>query len=257
MSAATPRRPVVAANWKMNTSMAEARVLAAQTLAHTAHQRASVDVVMCPPAVWLQVVRDVVGDALWLGAQNMYWEERGAFTGELSPQMVRELCSHVILGHSERRQHFGETDDGVHRKVLAALTHGLVPIVCVGESLAQRRAGETYDLVSLQVRGALHGLRGERLARVVIGYEPIWAVGTGEAASGEDANAVAAVIRQVIEDIGGTEAADAVRIQYGGSVNAANAGEFLGQPEIDGALVGGASLKAEDFAAIVRAAARG
>lgn len=257
MSAMATRRPVVAANWKMNTSLAEAKTLAAQTLAQTATQRASVDVVVCPPAVWLQAVREIAGDVLRVGAQNMYWEERGAFTGELSPQMVRELCSHVILGHSERRQHFGESDDDVHRKVLAALAHGLVPIVCVGESLAQRRAGETYDWVSLQVRGALHGLRGERLSRVVVGYEPIWAVGTGEAASGEDANAVAAVIRQVVGEIGGTEAADAVRIQYGGSVNGANAAEFLGQPEIDGALVGGASLKAEDFAAIVRAAAGG
>ena len=257
MSAMATRRPVVAANWKMNTSLAEARALAAQTLAQTATQRASVDVVVCPPAVWLQAVREIAGDVLRVGAQNMYWEERGAFTGELSPQMVRELCSHVILGHSERRQHFGESDDDVHRKVLVALAHGLVPIVCVGESLAQRRAGETYDWVSLQVRGALHGLRGEWLSRVVVGYEPIWAVGTGEAASGEDANAVAAVIRQVVGEIGGTEAADAVRIQYGGSVNGANAAEFLGQPEIDGALVGGASLKAEDFAAIVRAAAGG
>ena len=250
------RRPIVAANWKMNGTPSHARALTSELVTLLdALDLAGVDVVICPAAVSLGAVREVIGGRYALGAQNMHWQESGAFTGEISPAMVAELCGYVILGHSERRQYFGETDDGVHRKVLAALDHGLVPIVCCGESLDQREAGETHDWIGLQLRGALHGLQAEALVQAVIAYEPIWAIGTGRASSGRDANAVAAHIRSIVADIGGEDAGRRVRIQYGGSVTGGNAAEFLGQPEIDGALVGGASLKPNDFAAIVRVAA--
>jgi triosephosphate isomerase len=254
MSAPT-RKPIVAANWKMNTTPAQARDLAAQTVAALlAPTRSAVEVVICPPFVSLDAVRAVLDDSVALGAQNMYWQDQGAFTGEISPLMLAPWCRYVILGHSERRQFFSETDDNVHRKVEAALAHGLTPIVCVGESLAQREAGETHAWVALQVRRALHDLSEDQLKTIVIAYEPIWAIGTGKTASGNDANDVATMIREVLTSICGAEAAQAVRIQYGGSVNGANAAEFLGRPEIDGALVGGASLKPDEFARIVAAA---
>lgn len=249
------RRPIVAANWKMYTTPRQARELAAQTLqAIPGADQEAVEVVLCPPAVSLAGVREVLGGALAVGAQNMHWETHGAYTGEISAPMLAELCTYVIIGHSERRHYFGETDETVHRKVRAALEHGLCPIVCVGETLALREAGQTRDWVALQVRGALHGIAAAALAGVVVAYEPVWAIGTGVAASGQDANAVALAIRGVLAELGGSAAAGSVRIQYGGSVTAANAAEFLGQPEIDGALVGGASLKPHDFAAIVHAA---
>ena len=252
---APTRKPIVAANWKMNTTPAQARELASQTVAAVPPAtRSAVEVVICPPFIALDGVRAVLDNSVALGAQNMYWQDQGAFTGEISPLMLAPLCRYVILGHSERRQFFGETDDNVHRKVSAALAHGLTPIVCVGESLAQREAGETHAWVALQVRGALHDLPAEQLRTIVLAYEPIWAIGTGKTASGSDANDVAAMIREVLTSMCGAEAARAVRIQYGGSVNGANAAEFLSLPDIDGALVGGASLKPDEFARIVAAA---
>jgi triosephosphate isomerase (TIM) len=252
---AAARRPIVAANWKMNTTATEASALAAAIEEGVAPYD-GVDVVICPPAISLLQVRETVGSAIAVGAQNVFWRDSGAFTGELSPAMLVGVCSHVIIGHSERRQHFGETDETVHQKVRSVLTHGLTPIVCVGETLAQREAGLTPNLIGLQVRGALHGLSSEELMGIVLAYEPVWAIGTGVAASGEDANTVALGIRRVLNDLGGAEVSSAVRIQYGGSVTAANAAEFLNQPDIDGALVGGASLKPIEFTAIVRVAAQ-
>jgi triosephosphate isomerase (TIM) len=247
------RRPIVAANWKMNTTPSEARDLAARIVAETADLR-QVEVVICPPAISILVVRDAVDGAVGVGAQNVYWKDSGAYTGEISPASLVGLAQYTIIGHSERRQYFGETDESVSLKVRAALSHGLTPIVCVGETLQQREAGLTGDLIALQVRGALHGLSSGELAGIVVAYEPVWAIGTGMAASGPDANAVAIGIRKVLADIGGVTAGQAVRIQYGGSVTAANAAEFLQQPDIDGALVGGASLKPKEFAGIVKAA---
>ncbi len=251
---AAGRRQIVAANWKMNTTATEARVLAAEIAEEIAPYE-SVEVVICPPSISLFVVREALGEAIAVGAQNIHWRDSGAFTGEVSPAMLVGVCSHVIIGHSERRQHFGETDESVHRKIRAALAHGLVPILCVGETLAQREAGLTANLIGLQVRGALHGLSPEELSGIVLAYEPVWAIGTGIAASGQDANTVAIGIRHVLLDLGGPTVSSAVRIQYGGSVTAANAPEFLNQPDIDGALVGGASLKPIEFAAIVKVAA--
>jgi triosephosphate isomerase len=254
MSAPT-RKPIVAANWKMHTTPGQARDLASRTMAAIPlSTRAAVEVVICPPFVALEGVHAAVGESVALGAQNMYWQDQGAFTGEVSPLMLASWCRYVILGHSERRQYFGETDDHVHRKVRAALAHGLTPIVCVGESLAQREAGETHAWVALQVRGALHDIAPAELRTIVLAYEPIWAIGTGKTASGGDANEVAAMIREVLTSMCGVESAQAVRIQYGGSVNGTNAAEFLKLAEIDGALVGGASLKPEEFARIVGAA---
>jgi len=237
----------------MNTTPTEARDLAARIVAATADLR-QVEVVICPPAISIVVVREAVGDAVGVGAQNVFWKDSGAFTGEISPALLSGLADYTIIGHSERRQHFGETDEGVRQKVRAALAHKITPIVCVGETLQQREAGQTADLVALQVRGGLHGLSPEELAGIVIAYEPVWAIGTGLAASAQDANAVAAGIRGVVASMGGEAAAQAVRIQYGGSVTSANAVEYLQQPDIDGALVGGASLKPLEFAAIVKAA---
>jgi len=183
----------------------------------------------------------------------MFWEEKGAFTGEISPLMLQNLCQYVILGHSERRQYFGETDEGVNRKVKAALAHGLIPIICVGENLAQNEAGETEVFVSGQVRAAFAGLSADQARGCVIAYEPIWAIGTGKAATAAGANAVIGLtIRGTLAELFGEEVAQAIRIQYGGSVTPANIAEFMTQPDIDGALVGGASLKAADFVAIVQ-----
>jgi triosephosphate isomerase len=252
---AQSRKPIVAANWKMHTTPGQARDLASQTVAAIpTAARAAVEVVLCPPFIALEGVRDAVEGAVPLGAQNMYWQAEGAYTGEISPTMLVPWCRYVILGHSERRQYFGETNHDVHLKVRAAFAHNLTPIVCVGESLAQREAGETHAWVALQVREALHGVSPDQLATVVLAYEPIWAIGTGKTASGPDANTVAAMIRELVAAIGGDTAAQSARIQYGGSVNGTNAAEFLSQPDIDGALVGGASLKPEEFARIVEAA---
>jgi triosephosphate isomerase len=216
----------------------------------------SVDVVVCPPFTALSTVRQAIGESsIGLGAQNMYWQPSGAYTGEISPPMLKELCQYVILGHSERRQYFGETDDGVNQKIHAAFKFGLSPIVCVGENLEQNQAGETVTFVGGQVRGALKDVTREQAAEIIFAYEPIWAIGTGIPATGEGANQIIfQAIRSVLDKLYIPDVSRAVRIQYGGSVKPANIHEFMSQSEIDGALVGGACLKADSFAAIVRGA---
>jgi len=243
------RTPVIAGNWKMNTNVAEAVELV-KAMKEKLHQIAGVDKVLCPPFVSLAAVKELIkGTSIKLGAQNMYFERSGAYTGEVSPVMLAGLCEFVILGHSERRGYFGETDQMVNKKVKAALASGLTPIVCVGESLEQNNAGETVGVITRQVRAAFDGIDSPR--GTIIAYEPIWAIGTGKSASGEQANAVIKVIRDTVVRIYGDPIAKAMRIQYGGSANNANIAEFIKQPEIDGALVGGASLKALDFLGIV------
>jgi len=251
------RKPVLAGNWKMHNSLAEARELV-QGIAEelSAFDHSAADVVICPPFTALTAVRELtLGTTFGLGAQNMHWEPRGAFTGEISPLMLKDVCQYVILGHSERRQFFGETDAGVNRKIRAAFEHGLTPIVCVGENLEQNQAGETTLLVGSQVRGAFEDIKAEDAENVIVAYEPIWAIGTGMAATAEGANdIISEAIRGVLGILYGPDVAARVRIQYGGSVKPANIMEFMKQPDIDGALVGGACLEAESFAAIIRGA---
>jgi triosephosphate isomerase len=249
------RTPFVAGNWKMNKTVAEARDLVS-TLLSPLMDVTAVERVLCPPFASLFAVASMLdGSGIGLGAQNMHWEEKGAFTGEVAPGMVKELCAYVIIGHSERRTYFGETDETVNKKLIAAQKAGLTPIVCVGETLAQYEAGQTADVVSSQIRNGLKSLSADFAARIVVAYEPVWAIGTGKASSGENAqSAHGGVIRPVLKELFGAETAGAIRILYGGSVTSANAGEFFSQPDIDGALVGGASLKADEFLAIARAA---
>ncbi len=248
------RVPCVAANWKMHLTRETGARLARDVLAAVG-EVAGAEVILCPPATALDAVARVLdGTRIGLGAQTMHWESQGAYTGEISAPMLVDLgCRAVILGHSERRQYFGERDEDVGRKVRAALAHGLTPIVCVGEGLDERRRGGTDTVVSRQVAAAVAMAPPERLAALVVAYEPIWAIGTGLTATGAEAARVAALIRT---RIGAVRDAEGVRVLYGGSVKPANIGEFLEEPGIDGALVGGASLDAEAFAAIVRAAAR-
>lgn len=243
------RRPFVAGNWKMNTVRNEAVTLATAVAAGVADER--VEVAVCVPFPHLGVVQEVTrGSHVAVGAQDVYWEPKGAFTGEVSVAMLTDYCRYVILGHSERRELFGETNGTVSWKLAAVLASSLDPIVCVGEQLAERRAGHTEAVLSRQLRGSLAGK--EFSARITIAYEPIWAIGTGETASPEVAQETCAFIRSVLRELGGA-AADSMRIQYGGSVNPGNAQSLMLQPDIDGALVGGASLKADQFLAIVAA----
>lgn len=254
------RIPIIAGNWKMNKTIAEARELVNGMRNDLARLAADgkVEIVLCPPFISIpQVVEQVKGTPIRVGAQDLFWEVKGAFTGEVSPAMVRELCEYVIIGHSERRQFFGETDEGVNKKLRAALAHQLKPIVCVGENLQQNEAGQTQAIVGAQVRAAFKDLSREQARGIVIAYEPIWAIGTGKAATGAGANSVIGLtIRGAIADLYDEATAQSVRVQYGGSVNPKNVAEFLTQPEIDGALVGGASLVAADFVAICKAAVR-
>ncbi len=254
----TKRRPIVAGNWKMNTTLGEGRDLAA-ALCRPLDALGGVEAVLCPPFISLAAIRETLaGASVSLGAQNCHYEPKGAFTGEVSPVMLADLgCRYVILGHSERRAHLGETDALVNRKVRAALAHGLTPIVCVGEDLAQQDAGQTEGVVASQVQAALEHLSGDDVAGMVIAYEPLWAIGTGRPASAEQAGATIGVIRRIVAGVAGEGPAGAVRLQYGGSVTPDNAPELFGQPEIDGALVGGASLKVTDFIAICTAAHMG
>jgi triosephosphate isomerase len=217
-----------------------------------------VEIVVCPAFVALTAVADALkGTKIKVGAQNMHWEEKGAFTGEVSAAMLQGVCDYVIIGHSERRQHFGETDETVNRKVRAALAHRLIPIMAVGETLQQYDAGETNAVVSSQVRQGLAGITAEQARGVIIAYEPVWAIGTGKAATGAGANSVVALsIRGPLAEMYGEEVAQAIRVQYGGSVTPANIAEFMSMPDLDGGLVGGASLKANDFAEIVKGTAR-
>jgi triosephosphate isomerase len=250
------RTLLVAGNWKMNKTVAEARELVA-VMGKELKNIKNVEKVLCPPFMSLIAVANLIGGTdLGLGAQNMHWEDKGAFTGETAPGMVKEFCKYVILGHSERRTYFGETDETVNKKILAAQKHGLIPIVCVGETLAEYEAGLTAEVVRRQVSAGLKGVDAAYAARIVVAYEPVWAIGTGRASSAENAQAVHGdVLRATLKEMFGTETAEAMRILYGGSVTAANAKDFFAQPDIDGALVGGASLKSDEFLAIVQAAA--
>ncbi len=240
----------------MNKTAAEAGELV-RSMAPGLRQIKGVEKVLCPPFSSLWAVAALLdGSDIGLGAQNMYWEEKGAFTGEISPAMVKEVCQYVILGHSERRAYFGETDETVNRKVQAARKYDLTPIVCVGETLAQYESHQTGEVVARQVRLGLADLGPDFAARLVLAYEPVWAIGTGRASSGENANdVVEKIIRPALGGLFGAEVAKSIRVLYGGSVTGANAAEFFHQPGIDGALVGGASLKADDFVAVTRAAA--
>ena len=251
------RTPLVAGNWKMHMTVAQALQLVAEV--KVALQGVSgVQVVFCPPAPALWPVEQALAGTPWfLGGQTMHWESKGAYTGEVSAAMLADVgCRYVILGHSERREYFGETDEAVGRKVRAALEHSLIPIVCVGERLAERQAGGADAIIVRQVSAAVSGIAAEHVRRLVLAYEPVWAIGTGHTATAAEANRVAGVIRDSLAKAGGTGAASAVQILYGGSVKPDNIREFVDQPEIDGALVGGASLDAKAFAAIVRAAAK-
>ncbi len=250
------RKPILAGNWKMNKTVAEAVALV-QALKADLLAVPSVDRVLCPPFMAVpDVARLVQGTPIAVGAQNLYWKASGAYTGEVAPNMVREFCDYVIIGHSERREYFGETDQSVNDKLKAALGVGLTPIVCVGESLALRQAGQTEAWIHGQVVAGLAGLTAAQVAGLVIAYEPIWAIGTGLAATSEEAERVCGqVVRAAVAELYGDATAQAVRIQYGGSVKGSNAAELMAQPNIDGALVGGASLT-NDFVAIVRASAQ-
>lgn len=251
------RTPILAGNWKMNKTAAEAVELV-KAMQPGLAAIAGVEQVVVPPYLAVpDVSRVCAGTLLKVGAQDLFWEAKGAYTGEVAPNMVAEFCSHVVIGHSERREYFGETDESVNKKIKAAFAIGLTPIVCVGERLEQRQAGQTDIWVAAQVRAALEGLSGEQVAALVIAYEPIWAIGTGLAATDEEAERVCgAVVRATVAKVYGAQVAEAVRIQYGGSVNAENALGIMSQPNIDGGLVGGASLKAYSFVAIVAATAK-
>jgi triosephosphate isomerase len=247
---------LIAGNWKMNTRHDAAMALAEGVVAAVGESTA-VDIALCPPSVYLTDVSDaLVGTPVELGAQNLYAADDGAFTGEINAGMLTDVgCRYVILGHSERRALMGETDAQVNEKLQAALAGNLIPIVCVGETLEDREADRTEDVVGTQIRGSLAGLDEVRAAGIVIAYEPVWAIGTGKTASPEQAEEVHAFIRGLLGELFTTDIAAQIRIQYGGSVKPANAKELMGQPNIDGALVGGASLKADDFVAIIHASA--
>jgi triosephosphate isomerase len=248
------RKPLVAGNWKMNRTVAEARDLV-NTMKSPLIAVRDVEKVLCPPYLALMSVASLLeGSDIGVGAQNLHWEEKGAFTGEVAPNMVKEFCQYVIIGHSERRTYFGETDETVNKKVVAALKHDLTPIVCVGETLSQYEAGLTAEVVQRQIKGGFAGIDPANAARIVVAYEPVWAIGTGKASSGENANSVhQKVLRPALSELFGADGAEAIRILYGGSVTASNAAEFFAYPDIDGALVGGASLKPDEFVAITKA----
>jgi triosephosphate isomerase len=246
------RMPIIAGNWKMYTTARTAAELC-RSLRESIDGLAEVEKVVCPPFVFLALAgRELKGSSIKVGAQNVYWEEEGAYTGEVSPPMLTDLCEYVIIGHSERRKYFGETDETVNRRLKAAMAHGLRTIMCVGETLEEREAGRTEDVLLRQVRGGLAGV--DMPIGFVLAYEPVWAIGTGVPATGLMANEAIGFIRQELASLYGRELAEAARIQYGGSVTPDNVGEFMSQPQIDGALVGGASLKADAFAAIVEQA---
>ncbi|HET7767820.1 MAG TPA: triose-phosphate isomerase [Chloroflexota bacterium] len=253
----SPRRSFVAGNWKMNTTRGEA-VAIAGALSEPLGRLSGIDIAVCPPFVWLAEVGAALGrSSVKLGAQSCHFESKGAFTGEIAPNMLVDVgCTYVIVGHSERRTLFGEGDELVAKKLRAALAHGLIPILCVGENLEQREGGATERVVSAQVTAALEGLSPEQLAQVVIAYEPIWAIGTGRAATAAQANETIAHIRDRVRSLAGEVTAISLRIQYGGSVTPANAADLFSQSDIDGALVGGASLKAPDFITICEAASK-
>jgi triosephosphate isomerase (TIM) len=248
------RKPIIAGNWKMNTTLEEATALA-RTVEQNASDHESVDRVLVPPYPWIVPVCSIVeGSGITVGAQNCYSETSGAFTGEVSPTMLAPHCTHVILGHSERRHILGETDEQIAAKVDAVLSTDLTVILCVGETLEERESDRAQDIVSQQLSAGLKNVDAAVMSRVVVAYEPVWAIGTGVAASTEDAQEMAAYVRALIIEQYGDDTGQRVRVQYGGSVKADNAAEILASPDIDGALVGGASLKADEFCAIIEAA---
>ena len=241
----------------MNKTVAEARELVSRMSAPL-REIPNVEKVLCPPFTSLMAMSEALnGTGIGLGAQDLHWEEKGAFTGQTAPNMVKEYCSYVIIGHSERRTYFGETDETVNKKVHAALKIGLTPIVCVGETLDQYESGLTSEVVRRQINAGLSGIDSANASRIVVAYEPVWAIGTGKASSGENAQGVhGKVIRPALSGLFGENNAQAIRILYGGSVTAANAAEFFAQSDIDGALVGGSSLKVDEFVAITKAAVK-
>ena len=242
---------LIAGNWKMHKTLAEARDLAREILQGVGPETRA-EVVLAPPYTALSAVAEVLGSAVKLAAQDTFWEEKGAFTGAIAPGMLVDVgCTYVIVGHSERRQFFGDTDEAVNRKVRAALAAGLRPIMCVGESLAEREAGRTFTIVKTQVRGGLAGISSSEWERLVIAYEPVWAIGTGKTATPQQAQEVHRLIRNLLPEVLGTAA---IRILYGGSVTPDNAATLMAEPDLDGALVGGASLKAPSFLGIIAAA---
>jgi triosephosphate isomerase len=244
------RIPLIAGNWKMNTTVDEAVSLVKKMLPGL-DAIGNIEKLVCPPFISLTSVRDVLeGSSVKLGAQNLHYMEKGAYTGEISPLMLAGICEYVIIGHSERRQYFGDTSEVVNKKVQAALGAGLKPILCVGESLEENEAGKTEEVVTGQLKLSLAGI--DYPGSFVIAYEPVWAIGTGKAATGTQANDTISLVRHTVSNLWGVEASDEVRILYGGSVTAANTTEFLSQPDIDGALVGGASLKPAEFVSIVK-----
>ncbi len=246
------RKPLMAGNWKMNKTVAEA-VDMVKALKTAVADVKDVEILVCPTFTSLYAVNnEIKGSNINLGAQNLFWEAKGAFTGEISPAMVKDCgCSYVIIGHSERRQYFGETDETVNKRAKAAFASGLIPVVCVGETLDEREKNVTFKVIETQIRGGMANLSAEEASTVVIAYEPVWAIGTGKTATPEQAQDVHAFIRKLYKEIY-NDAADKVRILYGGSVNPKNVSELMKQPDIDGGLVGGASLEADSFAQLVK-----
>jgi len=247
------RRRIIAGNWKMNKTVSEAVELAEDIKEN--YNNHDVDVVLCPPFTNLYAVHQVINNStIGLGAQNLFWEEHGAYTGEVCAGMLKSVgCQYVIIGHSERRQYFNETDRTVNKRVKKAIESNLTPIICVGEILSEREAGRTEKVVDKQIRGALAGLSKDEVAKMIIAYEPVWAIGTGKVATPEQAQQVHKMIRELMAELYGNELAESVRIQYGGSMKPENAAELLVQPDIDGGLIGGASLKADSFLGIINA----
>lgn len=247
------RKIIIAGNWKLNKTSLEAIELV-NALKRELVDISAVDMVVCPPFTALLDVKEALLESnIALGAQNVFWEDSGAFTGEISAPMLKAIeVQYVIIGHSERRQFFGETNETVNKRIKAALKHKLIPIVCVGENLQERESNKTFDVIRNHVEGSLAGLSQDEIKKLVIAYEPVWAIGTGKTATAEQAQEVHKYIRVLLEKMAGRETAQSVRIQYGGSVKPENTAELMGQEDIDGALVGGASLKADSFAAIVK-----
>lgn len=251
------RKLIIAGNWKLNNISHEAIELVT-LLKREVSDITSVDIVVCPVATALSDVKDVIGETnIGLGAQNVYWEDSGAFTGEISAPLLKDIgVEYVIIGHSERRQYFGETDETVNKRLKAALKHNLIPIVCVGEVLEEREGDKTFDVIQKQCEGGLAGLSSEEGAKIIIAYEPVWAIGTGKTATPQQAQEVHKFIRDLLAKLFDEDVSLAVRIQYGGSVNPENSAELMSQPDIDGALVGGASLKADSFSEIIKNSCR-
>lgn len=247
------RKPIIAGNWKMNNTIDESMALS-NAIKREIFDIANVEIVLCPPFTSLSDVKDIITDTnISLGAQNMFWEEKGAFTGEISPGMLKSLgCKYVIIGHSERRAHFGETNETVNKKLKSALKHGLLPIMCVGEKLEEREAGSAFDVVKDHVENGLSGVGEKEILNIVLAYEPVWAIGTGKNATPDEAEEVHKFIRGLLSKKYGKEISESLRIQYGGSVKPDNIESLITQKDIDGALIGGASLKSESFAEIVK-----